>query len=62
MYALHRILGTKVVLKHMGIENDSICSFCKKKKSEILSIIFFGDVLAYTNSGNNFNWQLMMGA
>ena len=23
------------------------------EKSEILSIIFFGDVLAYSNSGNN---------
>ena len=30
-----RILGTNVVVKHMGIENDSNCSFCRKERDTI---------------------------
>ena len=29
---VHRILGTNVVLKHMGIEHGSNCSFCRKER------------------------------
>ena len=32
---VHRILGTNVVLKHMGIENDSNCSNCRKERDTI---------------------------
>ena len=32
---VHRILGTNVVLKHMGIKNDYVCSFCRKERDTI---------------------------
>ena len=41
MRIIHRILGTNVVLKEMGIANSNSCSFCKQEK-ESIQHIFWG--------------------
>ena len=40
---LHRILGTNIVLKHMGITQNENCSLCNRERDRIEHI--FGDVM-----------------
>ena len=37
---LHRIIGTNVTLKAMGIRDNDFCAFCKERRESIIHLFF----------------------
>ena len=50
MRIMHRITGTNVMLKEMGVTNNNKCSFCPVAKDTT----YFGNVKTANSSGHAF--------